>query len=246
MRWLLLLLILIFFQPLAFSQNQPTPPIDLIFDIDWSTFYIVEPGQEDSKTIHFEGKLYRPTDHLEAIIEDLIKKFPQIRITFFSGGMKTRNEFVLKNTHLKDGRSLYDVAFRVFSFEDLTQLSPDATLPFTSRFKKVVSSLIPNWNPDLTLLIDDQPAFALPPLIAVDSMGIYNFQRQFDPTKTSEKFFPVTQESWITERNKALLWQTYIEKAISEHQQTQQPFSQIVKKLWKSPFSPLCQHVLIF
>lgn len=243
--WLFLLL-LFCLKPFAFSQNHSTEPINLIFDIDWSTFYPVDPDQQDENTISFEGKLFRPTDHLAYVIEKIITQHPQVRIIFFSGGQKSRNEAVLKSVSISDGRSLYKIAYRIFSFEDLTEIAQNETLPFTVRFKKVVSSLLPQWNPDRTILIDDQTDFAVHPLIAVESMGTFNFQQHFDPKRVNEPYYPPDKKAWQKERDKALSWLKYIEDALEETQRTGQPFSAIIKKLWVSPLAPTCQKLFSF
>lgn len=122
------------------QNNIVNAPIDLIFDIDWSTFYSVEESQRDTQTLVFENKLYRPTDHLTIVLETLLARHPEVRLHFFSGGSAERNNFLLKNQILSNGQSLYDVATHVFSNHHLTEVARDESLNFPQRYKKVVAS----------------------------------------------------------------------------------------------------------
>lgn len=252
--WLVAFLFLICLQTPADASSTTPTPIDLIFDIDWTTFYSVDPSQKDPQTLMVEGKLYRPTDHLVEVLETLITKHPEIRISFFSGGDRSRNEALLKSLHLSDGRSLFAISYRVFSKEHLTTVSQDETLPFSSRYKKVIEGLIPHWNPAKTLLIDDQVEFARPPLRAVSSLGVFNFMQKYDPTLTSQKYFPPNQQIWKIERNKALLWLAMIEYSLEQANKKGLEFSALAQETWAhqsqglllNTTAPSCQNIFHF
>lgn len=243
-RWLVLFLFILSFQPFAFAQSSA--PIDLVFDIDWTTFYSVEESQKDDKTLLVEEKLYRPTDHLGEVIQTLLQKHPEIRISFFSGGERTRNEALLSQVRLPDGRSLKDIAHKILSKEHLTVLSQDETLHFSVRNKKVLDAHLPDWNPQRTLLIDDQPEFARPPLKAVSSLGLFNFQKQFNPELVSQKYFPPSEGDWHIERKKALLWLRMIEASLLEADRSGHNFSDVTETTWKSYKSRTCQQIFAF
>nr|WP_295899451.1 hypothetical protein [uncultured Bdellovibrio sp.] len=232
--WLVALLILLCFQPVAHASSPA--PIDIVFDIDWTTFYSVEandPNQKNNQNLTANGKLYRPTDHLADVIETLLVKHPEVRISFFSGGERSRNEALLKNVFLSDGRSLLEISHRLLSKENLTVVSQDETLPFSTRYKKVLDQGIPDWSPQRTILIDDQVAFAKPPLIAVNSLGVYNYQNRFDASRSLELHFPVSEAQWKMERNKALLWLAMIDLAFQKSQNDSVSFSEAARSVWK-------------
>ncbi|WP_374075028.1 hypothetical protein [Bdellovibrio bacteriovorus] len=231
--WLVALILLISFQSTAFAQSPA--PIDIVFDIDWTTFYSIdskEPNQQNHQTLAVEGKLYRATDHLTDVIETLLIKYPEVRISFFSGGEKSRNESLLGSVYLSDGRSLKEIAHKVLSKADLTVVSQNETLSFSERYKKNIDKGIPDWSSQRTILIDDQVNFAKPPLVAVNSLGQFNYQNQFDSSRTNEKHYPATEAQWAMERNKALLWLAMIDFSIREAQQSGKAFSQVASEVW--------------
>ncbi len=230
MRNWLIMIIFILTVPVA---SLAAAPIDLIFDIDWTAFYTVQEGERDSSTVEVEGKLYRATDHFTDTIEWLLKSHPEVRISFFSGGERSRNETLLSMIHLSDGRSLKDISFQIFSKEHLFVASTDEKLKFAERYKKSVIELIPDWNPQRSILIDDQVAFAKPPLKAVFSLGNLNFQRQFNPLKAGENFFPAHQAEWSLERNKSLIWAARLEHALNSSAHGNVTFTDAVLHSWE-------------
>lgn len=231
-KWLMFFLIYISLPLRVVASSQP--PVDIVFDIDWTTFYSVEESQKDEKTLLVQERLYRATDHLTEVIEALLKNHPEVRISFFSGGENSRNETLLKNTRLPNGKSLWEVSYKVFSKEHLTEVSADEGLSFPQRFKKNISTLIPDAHPTRTVLIDDQVAFAQSPLKAVDSLGHFNFTRQFLPTKATEKYFPPSRHEWQQERQKALIWYSLIVDALEESQKGTKNFSDLLALKWQN------------
>lgn len=229
-----ILIFIISLQLVIFDVQATTPrvPIDIILDIDWTAFYTVDPDQRDEKTLSVEGKLYRPTDSLAAVLESLVKTHPEVRISFFSGGERTRNEALLKSYFLSDGRSLFDISYKVFSKEHLHVASNDSQLRFSDRYKKVLDGLWPEWNPDRTILIDDMVDFARPPLKAVESMGVYNFQRRFDPARAGEKYFPESLAHWSNERQKAVLWLALLDVSIRDAAAGNESFAEAATRNW--------------
>lgn len=258
--WLAILIFILSYQPRAHA----TAPIDIVFDIDWTTFYSIENSEVPSaknQTRVVEGQSYRYTDYLPEVIETLLTRHPEVRISFFSGGSRSRNEALLSQVHLADGRSLLQVAHRVFSKEHLQELSQNETLPFATRYKKNLSLVMPEAIPSRTILIDDQVEFAVKPNKAVSSLGIFNFTEHFDSTRAGTKYQPNTQEEWQLERNKALLWLSLLSEALSRSQRTGSDFSNEVVNLWRShssstltvqtgkdlvanPQAPLCSTIL--
>ncbi|XGC80035.1 hypothetical protein ACES2L_11920 [Bdellovibrio bacteriovorus] len=213
---------------------SPAAPIDIVFDIDWTTFYTVhpdKPNQSDEKVIIIEGKAYRPTDHLGEVLEKLSLR-PDVRISFFSGGERSRNETLLRAFKLPSGRSAYDIAYKVLSKENLATVSQDPTLGFSERHKKSMAGILPGATAERTILVDDQVNFSVKPWKAVPSLGVFNFQKEFDSSKTNEAYFPRSKEQWLAERDKALMWQALLEEALSSNALKKKSFAQVAEDLW--------------
>lgn len=240
MRLWLAVLLLICFQPFTARANAP---IDLVFDIDWTTFYSIEKANDtDPQQRTVEGKTYRYTDHLPEMIETLLQRHPEVRISFFSGGERSRNETLLSQVHLSDGRSLRDVAYRVFSKEHLKELSQDETIRFSKRYKKDLALALPESNPARTILIDDQVEFAVKPYKAVSSLGFFNFSNDFKAPLASEAYTPKTRAEWLQERKKALVWLHLLDEALLESKLKGTHFADEVSRIWElKSASPLAR-----
>lgn len=241
--FLVTLLLVLGFQGRALAHSEP---IDIVFDIDWTTFYSIDPNdpsQTDKNIISVGGKYYRATDHLAEVIESLLKH-PEVRISFFSGGERSRNEALLSKVALSNGKTLKDVTFRVFSKEDLTSVATDANLKFSDRYRKSLNGILPGANPGRAILIDDQIKFALAPWKAVFSLGKFNFQNEFQSVKSGQAFFPADTSEWIAEKDKALMWKALLEEALVQSQRTGRPFSEVTVELWEKKSShTLCKNI---
>ncbi|ASD62734.1 hypothetical protein [Bdellovibrio bacteriovorus] len=214
--WLAILILILSFQPQARAQS-PSPGFDIVFDIDWTTFYSIKNPDDhkgDRQIRVVEDKAYRHTDFLPEMIEALMQRHPDARISFFSGGTKSRNETLLSQVHLSDGRSLLQIAHRVFSKDHLQVVSQDETLSFPSRFKKNLSLVMPEAVPARTILIDDQTDFAVKPHKAVGSLGIFDYFKNYDSSMAGKPYAPASFEAWSMERNKALLWLAMLDTAL--------------------------------
>lgn len=218
----------------------------LVLDIDWTTFYSVEtPGSQktDPQVRTVEGQSYRYTDALPEVLEALLLKHPDLKISFFSGGERSRNEALLAQVHLPDGRSLKDVAYRIFSKEHLLTVSDDPAASFSTRFKKDLSRVLPEARPEKTLMIDDQVEFAVKPYKAVHSLGYYDFAEKFTPVESPGKYQAPGKTEWRLERNKALIWLALVDQALRESKSTGASFPEGARRLWlekaHSPWSLL-------
>lgn len=220
-----------------FSARAQSPaPIDLILDIDWTTFYSIDgndPSQKDANSLEVEGKLYRATDQLVPTIEYLLKNYPHLRISFFSGGEASRNHTLLNKVHLSDGRTLWNIAYKVFSKEHLTDLTQNPADSFSVRYKKEFSHWEPSWNPDRTLLIDDQTRFAVAPLKAVHSGGVFNYQNQFQLERSNSSYFAASYSEWALERGKAIIWLARLVESLNET--TDLTFAEKAQRSWSQP-----------
>ncbi|MDG0815595.1 hypothetical protein [Bdellovibrio svalbardensis] len=233
------------FQGSVYAQAAP---IDIVFDIDWTTFYSIDttsPNQIDNQNIAIEGKTYRPTEHLGEVLQAL-SLHPEVRISFFSGGEKSRNEALLKKLILPNGRRAFDIAYRVLSKENLQQVSEDSNLKFSQRYKKSFEGLLPGATPQRTILIDDQVEFSKAPWKAVPSLGVFNYQKVFDNRQSAQQFYPSTEQAWLNEKDKALMWKSLLEEAIVLSRKSDKPFSQITSDLWSAKSqNSLCKNVFI-
>nr|BFD64072.1 hypothetical protein BdHM001_27530 [Bdellovibrio sp. HM001] len=228
--WLAAFLLFVCFQP---RISLATPAVDIVFDIDWTTFYSIENANEnDPQQRTVEGKTYRYTDFLPEVIETLLLRHPEVRISFFSGGDRSRNEALLEQVHLSDGRSLRDIAYRVFSKEHLKVVSQDETIRFSKRNKKDLALVMPESHPARTILIDDQVEFAVKPYKAVSSLGFFNFSPEFIAPLAGESYAPKTRAEWLQERKKALVWLHLLDEALKESRTKGTHFADEVSRLW--------------
>lgn len=229
-------LILVIFSSLAQAQ-LPTVfrPVHLIFDLDWTLFYSInadDSAQMDNKVIKVDGKYYRLTDHAEEMFRYLNKNYPEVKISFFSGGEKERNLQLIRSIRISSDKTALDIAEHIYHFEDLTTVSEDESLKFARRYKKLAENLIPRFRSEDVILIDDKPEFASPKLKAVSSLGTTTFTKEFDAKRSREKFFPKDRKFWKLERDKALVWLTHIEEALIARRKLGIPFSEYVSQKW--------------
>jgi hypothetical protein len=196
-----LLFIVIVFSPFTFSGIDV---LDVVFDIDWTIVYPLESTNniDQTRLILAEGKPYRITDWTEEVIEQLVHK-KDIRISFYSGGDAKRNNVILQQIKLKNGKSLFDIAYKILHKEDLSAIAQDSSLPFSKRYKKDLRLI----DPDLSkiVLIDDVQNFTLPHQYRHQLWlnKTYNFyeEAQHLPQKL-QSFDPPNLTLWKLERNK--------------------------------------------
>ena len=237
MRWLAIFIIAIF--PSLAQAQLPTVfrPVHLIFDLDWTLFYSIDPrdsAQMDEKVIQVDGKHYRLTDHAEDMFRHLNKNYPEVKISFFSGGEKKRNLQLIRSIRLSSNKTALDIAEHIYHFEDLTTVSEDESLKFARRYKKLAENLIPRFRSEDVILIDDKPEFASPKLTAVSSLGTTSFTKEFYPQRAQEEFFPKNLTAWKLEREKALIWLAHIEEALIARRNLGISFSEYLSRKWTS------------
>jgi len=136
----------------------------IVLDIDWT---IVTPLEDNRAKEAFKGlesyiELNDGSAYLlkEGVLEilDAISQSDQYKVSFFSGGKKERNIELLKHIKIKNGKTAFEVADKVLSFDDLSTVSKDQNLRFSERLKK---DLMKSGSPlEKTILIEDIPHFA--------------------------------------------------------------------------------------
>lgn len=168
--WFLLLVFLVATNVFAAKPYQaPLAPslseeIHIVFDLDWTIFS----NAPDTRPVNLtrvywsEGKAYRLQDYVEEVMQALSKN-PRVKISFMSGGVHERNVTLLKQVKLPDGRSLYDLAYRVLAFDDLTDLYPEVPqvqMKFTEKYKKNIEKISKDINQ--VIIVEDVKDFVLP------------------------------------------------------------------------------------
>lgn len=186
----------------------------MIFDIDWTIVYPLKGDVvvDNINVIMADGEPYRLTTWTQEVLHRLSQK-PDLRISFYSGGNATRNAELLKAIILPDGKSAYDIAYKILNKEDLVVVSTDPTLPFTKRFNKDVSKV----QPDLRRVIhvDDSFKFTLPgqERNQVWLGETYNFYENFeDIPEHPTRFDPPNFQAWEHEKHKLISVYEMIEK----------------------------------
>lgn len=154
------------FKQLASEQTPPIPSstLDIIFDIDLTLVeeikttdprYAAANAGSLPRTITIEGIIYQIIEGAEKLV-NRISALPQVRVSYMSGGAKSRNLKLLRAVHAQGGGTWYDQAYRVLSRSDLPLIEVKKD---EFRLKKDVRKI----NPDLdrVLLLDDIPSFIL-------------------------------------------------------------------------------------
>ena len=194
--------------PVGPRMPAQTQVLDIVFDLDWTLIGEVKStaGIAASEILAHEHEHYRLLPGARELMKSLLAE-GRVRISFFSGGSRERNEAVLKQVMI-DGQSLYELAYKVLSREDLTDLSSEvpSDARFSERYKKDLRLV----NPDLTkvIMVDDNDLFA------VDERQRRNFiwlGETFEnlehysthaTLKMQEKYRPKSYVSWLSSRLK--------------------------------------------
>lgn len=143
------------------AQAHGSHHIDIVFDLDWTLIY---PTNEEmakvqpENIVRFAGEPFRIADHVIEVLRELHRD-PNIRISFFSGGVAERNNIVVNEIYRRinaDG-SAY-APHLVLHKSHLHVASTDPKHKFAERFKK---NLSPYFNLARTILIDDMKDFAI-------------------------------------------------------------------------------------
>lgn len=209
------ILLLFMMLPLA-TWAQVRPTVHVVLDIDGTLVYTTSPEalEVDSRnSLQFEEELYRLSENAVDFLIAL-HTLPGVEVSFFSGGSKDRNDFLLARIYrLIDQktktRGLYR-PFRIFNVTDLEVLKKEpskAELRFSDLHRKRLGTL--GFPLDSTILVDDISKFAAKGeeknLLwigsAYDDFPNYEW---LEKTKVAGKFkyVPASKEDWIAERFK--------------------------------------------
>ena len=148
-----------------FAHESPGS-FDLVLDLDWTLLNELRPGDafDPARDLDIDGRRFRVSRGAAMAIADLLWRFPKLRVSFYSGGSRSRNLKALKRIELPDGsgRTLFDVAYRLASVEDFV---PGKTgkmpgLKFSERMHKFLGVISPHTT--RIVLADDVRHFATP------------------------------------------------------------------------------------
>lgn len=185
----------------------------LVLDIDWTIVTeIKDPRQiikPHPRVIEVLGIKYFINEGLEELIIEALK-YPDVKISFFSGGKRARNVELLSKIKLKDGKSLKDIATNILSSEELVknEHAPENS-PFATRFKKDLTLISKDlWQ--ITML-DDTPNFVLD-TFEKQSDSVFFIGTAFEYFDTFEKtegqageYVPNSYEAWLLNRKKLFI-----------------------------------------
>lgn len=210
----------------------------VVFDIDWTIVSEISPENTealfDSRVINVQGKYYFVHEGLEEIMEE-IKKYPDVKISFYSGGPASRNHELLSKIKMNNGKSLKDLAFKILSFEDLRpirDISPDEK--FSKRFKKDLTKI--SENLDELIMFDDTPHFVYEGLYPQSDHVFFigtsfsHFRKFKDAIGQSGEYVPLSQEAWLLNRKKLFILNEIFKLAYAEAMESNKGFSAIFKK----------------
>ena len=213
---------------------------DIVFDLDWTIVGNVQgkPPEVSWKYVNVQNQDYRVTEWVGETIARL-QKHPEVRISFFSGAASSRNIELLKKIKppALNGKSLYDVAYKVLSREDLYVDPKYAHQPnayFTKRYHKdltKVSSHLEN-----VVLIDDQLRFIQNSGTEGIHLGktFWFFDSYEDVVKArntpglNQRYLPKSRFQWRMERNKMAGASEILEEALNEKPNHRKSFAQMV------------------
>ncbi|MBL7716444.1 MAG: hypothetical protein JNL01_13345 [Bdellovibrionales bacterium] len=195
------------------SFAGPAPkPIDFVFDLDWTLFYVLPKDTlvDDRFTFRFDDEVYRLADFVPEVLAD-IESWPGARVSFFSGGTTERNEALLKMLRLPDGRSAWDIAYKVLNRPDLTKVSDNPALKFSKQNKKDLSKINPNLGH--VVIADDTEEFVMPNQISNQLWlgATYTFySNENDLPRIATQYDPPSRAEWKKERLKILsVWEAF-------------------------------------
>ena len=228
-------LLLIFLFVLASCANWVRSPASVssdkhfVFDIDWTLTAEVKPELSGQRIIEVQGKKYFINLGVEELIESLLS-YPEVKISFYSGGSKLRNHLLLQQIKLADGRTLKDIAYKILNFDDLVVVT-DAkpTDKFHERFKKDLTKVTANI--ENTFMIDDNAHFLLnhsqQDHLVYTGKTFEHFDDFNEAKLRSGEYIPRTFSEWDFARKKMIILKGAFTTALNKSDKT--PFKDAMK-----------------
>jgi hypothetical protein len=238
----LLVILLLFTSCALLNSKREIASVDegqhIIFDLDWTLIAEVPDRSQHpaSELVHHAGLSYRITPHTREVIESLMS-YPSVKVYAFSGGDRERNEAVLKQIKLSNGKSLYEEFAYIFSKEDLLDLTDQVGTEarFADRYKKDLLKL--GFNLDHTILIDDNYMFAKDEVQRNNILWlgdtykiIEDYGRVLNGEFEGEKYIPQNFTQWKSAKDKLLAVSFVLERGIEQSNLGNTRFPDVVQK----------------
>jgi len=200
----------------------------VVLDIDWT---IVASQNEE----------YRLNDGVREYVEYLLEK--DVKISFFSGGDKERNIKLLKEIKLKNGRSFFDIAYKIKSKDDLTTM-PNVleNARFSERYKKDLTLI--DLKLENIVLIEDNPQFYLDETQKKNLFWLgktFNHYETYAEVKAARKsltgkdlqYVPKSFEEWLVARKKFFLVKEHTVKAFELQEELGIEFVEAFRRIYE-------------
>ncbi|OFZ26961.1 MAG: hypothetical protein A2381_20260 [Bdellovibrionales bacterium RIFOXYB1_FULL_37_110] len=214
--------------------------IDIVFDLDWTLVCELEDGSHaHGNILDISRKKYRIANWAEEMLV-LLASRPNVRLSFYSGGDQIRNLEILKEIILPEKNiSVFDLAYKILSKDDMDEVSQEKTLRFSQRYKKNAAKI--NSNLNNVIIIDDVSDFTLasqkqnllwlgPTFNHYDSYELVKKARKLDPTN---KYIPKNQAQWKLNQDRLLVIYGILDEALEKTQKNGTPFVQNVQTIAK-------------
>lgn len=207
--------------------RDPTNPQKGVISIRW----------REAGVTHQES--YRIYEGVSDLLSDLKEqqRSGKVRVSFFSGGQKERNEALLKQIKLSDGTSALDLvtasdgSVRSFDRSHMTPTGLGENARIRERFKKDLTLI--NSNLDNIVLVDDIQNF-------VPDHQKRNVLWLGENFPYPERVYsPVTPDKLTLkrERNKIYWVSDVLNEAIEKHHQGNIPLAKTIERVSATPFS---------
>lgn len=225
---------------LVYSQELKDNFIHVVYDLDWT---LINQGPNTAtpsrNLISVLNEKYFVSEGAQDVLTAQSKN-PRIKISFYSGGERARNIEALKKIKLTDGsgRSLYDIAFKILSKDDLHRTDAPESAKFAERFKKDLTLITSNM--DNVVLVDDLAIFSLQKGKLLHLGRTYTIFEKYSEAERAytlnpqDKFIPSNRPAWTLDRYKIPAVHGIIDEAINQTEKGV-TFSQAVQKLSSEP-----------
>lgn len=190
----------------------------IVFDLDDTLIRWVRPDETAAGTLipaMSQGKQYqfRVLDGAPEILESL-SQIPGMCISFFSIGERSRNETVLSHMKLPSGRMAREIAYRVLSLEDATQVAgkPHKDLRLV--------------DPDLkrVVIVDDQKNSPIPGqernVLWLGGKPEHHYESLKDSPGPGAKWKAASSEKFVIYRNRLAYARGLLDRVLTESQKS--------------------------
>ena len=225
-------LVLCFWFLVSSVAQAGEPVYHVVFDIDWTLTSVVDVARDHWQWVKVKDETYRVADHLGALMKKLADD-PTVKISFFSGGNRARNYELLKKIKPPElgGKSLYDIAYKILSQEELKEIDPHAK-HWANRYLKDLKLV----SPDLknVILVDDARGF----ITHNHGKGIwlgktYRYFDTYEEVIAARKlqnsiYIPPSREAWLADRNRLVRVDGILQDSLKAAKERRGAFANLV------------------